>query len=308
MASAEISTLVESKMYVDEISFRKTLLFHLKQNAKPKTLLKLMQIAKYFCFDEFPFFVVKELAFTEQKWGYKELMDSDEEEEGYYYESFYPGDAPGKFWITESLEFEFEDYPHDFLLVLPQIVVCDVKKLNMHNQKITLKEFQFLTAGPAISVELYGTTIKNENDENVALENILKCLPSAQDFVYGFNDESALTMTSESTINVIEILKTFNLKLFVLHEIPETFNFNAFSKILGKNVDKKPRTSYRLFFNDHISAEYQQQLQAYVDEMAKDKHFISVYPLILKFPIQTKKEFKDLFDAVYFHFYQCNSK
>lgn len=51
----------------------------------------------------------------------------------------------------------------------------------------------------------------------------------SSDFV---DEESALTMTSESTKNIIEALTDSGIKQFALYEIPESFHFDAFAKFM----------------------------------------------------------------------------
>uniref|UniRef100_A0AC35F6C9 Uncharacterized protein n=1 Tax=Panagrolaimus sp. PS1159 TaxID=55785 RepID=A0AC35F6C9_9BILA len=65
--------------------------------------------------------------------------------------------------------------------MLQKTVVCNIRQLNLNNQRITLDEFKQLTDGGKVEMcDIMQTIITNENGEIVSLDDICECIPNVK--------------------------------------------------------------------------------------------------------------------------------
>uniref|UniRef100_A0AC34F4L0 Uncharacterized protein n=1 Tax=Panagrolaimus sp. ES5 TaxID=591445 RepID=A0AC34F4L0_9BILA len=148
----------------------------MKNNAEPKKALKLMKVCKYFQHKNgFPYLVVKNVTSCGNIWIYQTL-------DGQKHDFQRIEDIPKKFWITEELELVIGQNVASILLL--KTVVCNIRKLKLDNQIITLNEFKLLTDGGNVEIcDMMLSTITDNNGEIVPLEDICECLPNASKIV-----------------------------------------------------------------------------------------------------------------------------
>uniref|UniRef100_A0A914QV88 Uncharacterized protein n=1 Tax=Panagrolaimus davidi TaxID=227884 RepID=A0A914QV88_9BILA len=148
------------------------ILYYLKKNSNPKLLLKLMQISKYFCFKDFPYMVVKDLKYENTKWFYCEP----------YYEVLDLSNLKKPLWITKGINC----YTEDVSLVsslLSKVIVCDITKLGLDDQIITLNEFKLLiSSGNVKTFSFFHSHVEYENGEIVPIDEIMKLIPNVTEF------------------------------------------------------------------------------------------------------------------------------
>uniref|UniRef100_A0AC34F725 F-box domain-containing protein n=1 Tax=Panagrolaimus sp. ES5 TaxID=591445 RepID=A0AC34F725_9BILA len=174
----------------ENVNFPMDILKWMKLNAHPKMSLKLMQVCKYFQHVKFPYFVVKNIYGKDFVSMYSVLGNND-------LRIWQRADeAPDNLWITDTIFSDqvgmnfmslFSLYAHLLIeasfisKIIQKIVVCDIKKLELHGQDLTLKEFKFLTASGKIQdLSFSSTLIKEENGGVVFMDTILDCLPNVE--------------------------------------------------------------------------------------------------------------------------------
>jgi hypothetical protein len=205
-------------------NFPSDILKWMKENSKPKTALKLMQICKYFQHPEFPYFVMRQLqGSVSYGWRYQPLLFE-------IYENLDFESCQNKLWITEELHI-FDNHKSKMLLsLLPKIAVCDVLILHLIVNNITFEQFKLLTAaGNVLELLLQETIIKNENDEIIPLENIFDDLPNLHKLALSRSTNSFYS--HEHATSKIPS----NLQTLQLHNISETFNLEECFKFIQFN-------------------------------------------------------------------------
>uniref|UniRef100_A0A914Q472 F-box domain-containing protein n=1 Tax=Panagrolaimus davidi TaxID=227884 RepID=A0A914Q472_9BILA len=208
----------------------------MKINAKPKMLLKLMKCCKYFQhFPEFPYFVVKEVqyGFKRDNWLFQTL-------DGKMH--FYEGtqgieNIEKKLWITEILVLSV--FSNLASCVIPKISVCDIKSLSLQFQNLAFNEFKFLTAsGNVIDLFLRESTIKYENDEQVFIDSIFKCVPNVETFNYFNNRIPIFSLTSTNAFQGINTSKQNPKIEYEIYIVGDGTLSNNEAKIVEKYVQK----------------------------------------------------------------------
>uniref|UniRef100_A0AC35GDE8 Uncharacterized protein n=1 Tax=Panagrolaimus sp. PS1159 TaxID=55785 RepID=A0AC35GDE8_9BILA len=81
-----------------------------------------------------------------------------------------------------------------------------------------------------------------------------------------FNVESS-DITADTVKNLIKLKKMNDFKCFCLYNIPECFNFKSFTDFMNKNK----QIYFRLLFRQLLSNYYKLQIEAYKDEIKKEK-------------------------------------
>uniref|UniRef100_A0A914PQ59 Uncharacterized protein n=1 Tax=Panagrolaimus davidi TaxID=227884 RepID=A0A914PQ59_9BILA len=80
-------------------------------------------------------------------------------------------------WITQRLQASGDTC----LIPFSKIAVCDVEYLILESQTIALEEFQILAGSGTIAyLPLTNSFIKDENGENIPLEDIIQVLPKLE--------------------------------------------------------------------------------------------------------------------------------
>uniref|UniRef100_A0A914Q3U7 Fumarate lyase N-terminal domain-containing protein n=1 Tax=Panagrolaimus davidi TaxID=227884 RepID=A0A914Q3U7_9BILA len=264
-----------------ELGFHESFLNYLKKNADPRTLLKLMQVSKYFCFKEFPFIVIKDLEYDYDliiDWKYRPLQSVSK------MQPFDFDNTAKKLWITETLSIghcEDTTFASSFI---SRVAVCDATTLKFAYQRICENELKFFNADKVEKVDFWGTMITDSNGKILPVENVLQLLPNVSYFHYCFDDDG-IDFTSESIMSFIAYLKDSRITEFKLSMIPETFDFDAFFKFMHEN----PKKRYNLIFSS-VSDEYTQKLQTAVDYFIENCLTIESSVLI-EFEFQTDESY-----------------
>uniref|UniRef100_A0A914QYM6 Uncharacterized protein n=1 Tax=Panagrolaimus davidi TaxID=227884 RepID=A0A914QYM6_9BILA len=174
-------------------AFPSKVLKWMKQNAKPKMALKLMKVCKYFYYEDgFQYLVVKRLAYGDNKLAYSTLDDKRHEIDTL-------DSLPKKLWIVGWMAILSVQCTAASTLLL-KTAICNIRKLQLTNQHITLYEFMLLTDGGTIeSCGIIKTVIKNDKDEIVPLEDICECLPNAQRIDIGYEAPSIHSLKAAET-------------------------------------------------------------------------------------------------------------
>uniref|UniRef100_A0A914YWV3 Uncharacterized protein n=1 Tax=Panagrolaimus superbus TaxID=310955 RepID=A0A914YWV3_9BILA len=87
-----------------------------------------------------------------------------------------------KLWITGTLRVLPENVSNDYVAssIISKIYQCDVKRLALRDQVISLNELSFLCSSVK-DLELYCVTVKNDDGTVVAFEKLVEQLPNAKE-------------------------------------------------------------------------------------------------------------------------------
>uniref|UniRef100_A0AC35F1F2 Uncharacterized protein n=1 Tax=Panagrolaimus sp. PS1159 TaxID=55785 RepID=A0AC35F1F2_9BILA len=205
---------------VPESDFPSDVLKWMKANANPKMTLKLMKISKYFeCF------VVKKLEYEDNSWS---LITPDGQQlEGMDVME----NITEKIWITDELVIlSFTDIPNFIPCIIPKIAVCDIKHLDIYNQKLSFDEFKFFTASGNIEdLKIENTNIILKNGDPIFIDSIFECIPNVKYFYY--KEDGLIFAEFFNTVADDKILKLEHLKLNVEPSLPLDYYFSFKKKL-----------------------------------------------------------------------------
>uniref|UniRef100_A0A914R6Z9 Uncharacterized protein n=1 Tax=Panagrolaimus davidi TaxID=227884 RepID=A0A914R6Z9_9BILA len=226
---------------------------HMKANATPKMTFKLMFYSKYFLHREFPYTVVKQIQpFLNELCYYQNLNGENDD-----WNSF--ADIPSNLWITNSIETQTNSNRNVISTLLTKTVVCDINKLELYNQTITVKELKFL--GHVLKeFDMRLSRIFNENDETLSLEDIFDCLPHIEQMHLQSPLPSFSTITAAKEINC-STLRSMNL-IFSLQN--DNFDIKSFIEFIKKHQ----KIEFLINRIGKTVFPYTDVLQKFVDEMS----------------------------------------
>uniref|UniRef100_A0A914YFQ6 Uncharacterized protein n=1 Tax=Panagrolaimus superbus TaxID=310955 RepID=A0A914YFQ6_9BILA len=184
-----------------------------------------------------------------------------------------------KLWITGALTVYPKNAGNDSVAssIVPKIYRCDLKRLNLYDQVISLKERIFLCSYVKDLI-LNQVTVKYDNGTVVAFEKLIEQFPQLNVFEFTFTTPS--NNISKNTFKELwKISYLSNYHCFYLYNIPENFEIDSFYSYMKKN--KNTRVS--LEFSDQISEEYKARLEAIVDEIIETQNH-EYKPPYIKFP------------------------
>uniref|UniRef100_A0AC34G1L0 Uncharacterized protein n=1 Tax=Panagrolaimus sp. ES5 TaxID=591445 RepID=A0AC34G1L0_9BILA len=243
-----------------------------------------MQVCKYFQHKTFPYFVVKELSTSTHFFG-ENFSYTTLNEEQYEWERI--EDIPDNICIINGIFIELSPQRCFISQLVPKIVACEVKILNLDSQKLTIGEFKALSFFVEVLV-LYGTFIFDGNNRLAPLEVILDCLPKAEEIQiqstvldYSF---PLSTMPSFSSIDAAKKVKLLKLRDLELQYIPHIYNVAALLEFMNQNKS----VDFFITFVDVSYFPYGEKLQEYVDAIIEAWDFQNPPPII-DFPGQTMK-------------------
>uniref|UniRef100_A0AC35F5M0 Uncharacterized protein n=1 Tax=Panagrolaimus sp. PS1159 TaxID=55785 RepID=A0AC35F5M0_9BILA len=141
--------------------------------------------------------------------------------------------------------------------IIPFLYRCEAKHISLEKQNLTFNELKFLIQhGNVVDLRINDCEIKDEKDEYIVLEDIIKCLPNVE----------ILTLPNiKTTANTGHALakQKFNGKIydFYIQEIyGEPFDADEFSNFLKDNRDPKMLTC-QFYFNPNFNADFVEKLQ-----------------------------------------------
>ena len=136
-----------------------------------------------------------------------------------------------RLWIHLSLTVFDEGNLLAAASLIPRIDRCDLTFLKLCYQSLTFDEFlKFTLSGSLEELKLDKTIVKNDDGTIVPIEKLIEMFPKLQRFRY-LNlprNEGLQTITSETAANLVAVPHFPKIKIFSLHEIPESFDFEAF--------------------------------------------------------------------------------
>uniref|UniRef100_A0A914Y5A3 Ubiquitin-like domain-containing protein n=1 Tax=Panagrolaimus superbus TaxID=310955 RepID=A0A914Y5A3_9BILA len=115
--------------------------------------------------------------------------------------------------------------------LIPKIVKCDLRLLDIYGQILSWKEYHFLVSSGSLQL-LYirFCTIKNDDDSTLTVDKLFGNLKLLKQCHLKFSDMSSMFEpdTVEKIVGILLRLK--NLHSFYLHGLGETFDISAFAK------------------------------------------------------------------------------
>uniref|UniRef100_A0AC34GV03 Uncharacterized protein n=1 Tax=Panagrolaimus sp. ES5 TaxID=591445 RepID=A0AC34GV03_9BILA len=260
------STMIPSDEEINvpcTLGLPESILYYIKNKAHPRFQLKLMQTSKYFRFKEFPYSVARDIGYADydDTWYFRQNNGT--------YEDIEILTKP--LWITGSIySVDAEEDPKAISDLLSKCAVCDIKKLNLCNQILTVGEFRMLVSSDNIEKLYYHNShIEYDDGSIVWFDEIIKVFPKLKKFGCTFNDKMASTFTPDMTKTMIDYVDTEILEVFIMINIPEAFDFKLFANFMEAN----PSIKFRLEWSHSVSDEYTQMLQDYVDELIETSSY-----------------------------------
>ena len=134
-------------------------------------------------------------------------------------------------WINYSLV--INNIPNESLVssIIPKIYRCDLTLLVLSSQMITFADFKFLVSSGFLEVLfLEQTVVKNNDGTIVPIEKLVENLPNLRDFQFVPvpGEDGRQAITSKTAAKLVAIRDFRRIKQFILREIPDTFDIDAF--------------------------------------------------------------------------------
>uniref|UniRef100_A0A914YUP9 Uncharacterized protein n=1 Tax=Panagrolaimus superbus TaxID=310955 RepID=A0A914YUP9_9BILA len=277
MAENNLLETIKIPSYPPQSIFPSDVLKWMKYNALkyPRQALKLMQMNKYFIYNEFPYFCIQDLVspFIENndEWFIKRL--NGEWESGIEF-----NDLPNNIWLTDSLIIDKINFIPQ---LLSKIIVFDIKELSLTSKNdyetMHFSDFKILTSnGFNLIQRVYFTKIiilDEINDEIVPFDEILDQLPNVT-----FLSLNCKYLQSNAS-KIIPKLILSKLQRLILIKVPDSFDFET----LLNALKEKPDLYVRLNFKDVLSMNYCSQLQQFIDKII-DTGLTEYFPPRFDFP------------------------
>uniref|UniRef100_A0AC34GUB8 Uncharacterized protein n=1 Tax=Panagrolaimus sp. ES5 TaxID=591445 RepID=A0AC34GUB8_9BILA len=213
----------EEKNVPCKLGLPESILYYIKNNAHPTFQLKLMQTSKYFCFNEFPYSVARDVEYCDNTWYFRQNDGTYEDVEI----------LTKRLWITGTMDMNIAEDPRVISNLLSKAAVCDIKSLLVPDQILTVEEFKMLISSDNIEkLYYYGSDIKYDDGRIVSFDEIIKLFPKLKEFDCRFSHKMASTFTPDMTKNIMRYLNPEILEGFTLYNIPEAFDFKLFTTFM----------------------------------------------------------------------------
>uniref|UniRef100_A0A914Q281 Uncharacterized protein n=1 Tax=Panagrolaimus davidi TaxID=227884 RepID=A0A914Q281_9BILA len=169
-----------------------------------------------------------------------------------------------KFWMTDKFQVYGGRNGEGNILpsIIPTFFQCNIKNLIIYSQNMSYKNWIFL-ASNALVIDFCNVTVKNEDGSNVAAEKLVEAAVNAKEITLSAN----FVVTSETVEELTKLPHFRKLIFFKLYQIPETFDIEAFFVYIKKNKC----TNFHLYFNELISDEYKNCIDAIIDKILVTK-------------------------------------
>uniref|UniRef100_A0A914PS35 Uncharacterized protein n=1 Tax=Panagrolaimus davidi TaxID=227884 RepID=A0A914PS35_9BILA len=150
---------------------------HILQNSSPKLLLKLYQFCKYFYFKS-RITIAPDVWYNPEKEEIKVFVNNGKD---YYNHDYRNG---GKLWLCEKLQINSGVYGYGLIgnVFLNKIYRNTLKKLVIYSGFTLFEELEILSKSPFLTEVILQTTVKNENDEPISIEEIMVLFPNMKKF------------------------------------------------------------------------------------------------------------------------------
>uniref|UniRef100_A0AC34FB38 Uncharacterized protein n=1 Tax=Panagrolaimus sp. ES5 TaxID=591445 RepID=A0AC34FB38_9BILA len=164
-----------------------------------------------------------------------------------------------KIWIEFALEI-FSSNPSFTSSFIKKLYNGNITYFELMGQNISFNELLFFFQN-VICFALYKSTVFYENGGEVPCEIILASLPKLKKLI--FRHPPTFHNDSKTVAELLKIPHLKNLVGFVLDKLSESFDIETFFEYLKKNN----KTCVVLIFNNPLSEEYKQKLQAIIDKI-----------------------------------------
>uniref|UniRef100_A0A914QU60 Maturase K n=1 Tax=Panagrolaimus davidi TaxID=227884 RepID=A0A914QU60_9BILA len=224
----------------------------------PKGYQKLVKTCKYF-FAKNPVFAIEELTFS---FNQKPICFLNNIKKSINFDNL-----TSKLWVYEAISASFYKTPNIFSSYISHFYRNDVKNLHLFYQNLSYNEFLFL-ASNVEDIGLLEIIVKNENDEIVPLEKLIKALQKIKRIHFRNNLDSS-SITTNTVKELVEIPHFSKIEKFKLFKLSELFDIETFFTYLKKNK----QTIFCLFFGDSVSDAYKSRLESIIDKIiATEEH------------------------------------
>uniref|UniRef100_A0A914QSZ3 Uncharacterized protein n=1 Tax=Panagrolaimus davidi TaxID=227884 RepID=A0A914QSZ3_9BILA len=241
--------------YHQNPSIPDSLVFHIAKNPKTAELyLKMVKTCKYF-FVKNPILVIdKNLNYDDSQWTIEKTP-------------YNINQTTSKLWIADNLtvdSFTAATKDQNILTpVIPKIYRCDVCMLSLQKQVISYRDLPLLTSS-AERIYFDQVVVKHEDGSNVDVQKIVEIASNATSIHI-----THPTITSKTMEELLKIPHFPTLRDFILENVPEVFDIEAFYVHMKKNKT----TNFDLDFDESISDGYMKRLDEITDEIIATKEF-----------------------------------
>uniref|UniRef100_A0A914PRA2 Uncharacterized protein n=1 Tax=Panagrolaimus davidi TaxID=227884 RepID=A0A914PRA2_9BILA len=239
-----------NSIYAQIFSFRQTFIFYLLKNANHRILRKLFASCKYFFAKmQTPICYHLESSSLETIRNERLTLQSSSKPENFFKNTF----------LTGVIDIEnLNPHKNNFMSsIIPFLYRCEAKHISLEKQTLTFNALKFLIQhGNVVDLRIDGCEIKDENDEYIALEDIIKYLPNVE----------ILTLPNiKTTANTGHALakQKFYGKLydfFIQTIYGEPFDADEFLSFLKDNRDPEMLTC-EFFFDPDFNADFVEKFQ-----------------------------------------------
>uniref|UniRef100_A0A914QHV3 Uncharacterized protein n=1 Tax=Panagrolaimus davidi TaxID=227884 RepID=A0A914QHV3_9BILA len=156
-------------------SFRQTVMFYILKNANHRVLRKLFASCKYF-FAKMQTPICYHLESTSSLETFKNerlTLQSSSKPENFFKNTF----------LTGVIDIEnLNPHKSNFMSsIIPLLYRCEAKHISLEEQNLTFNELKFLIQhGNVVDLRINGCEIKDEKDEYIVLEDIIKYLQNVE--------------------------------------------------------------------------------------------------------------------------------
>uniref|UniRef100_A0A914QHU8 Uncharacterized protein n=1 Tax=Panagrolaimus davidi TaxID=227884 RepID=A0A914QHU8_9BILA len=251
--------------------FRSSIIHYMAKNpSTAKCYLKMAQSCKYF-FEANPFIIVSNLAYDLDDKSFALLCqnkwDECDKKERKCCTKINLNNLLHKLWITETVDIDDQAY---IPFIRTKIYRCEVTVLGIFNIKTVFDDFKRMTLF-AKYVIIWDASIKYNDEKVVPLDKIIESLPNLKYLELGFVNDSSMINTST---NILKLQNLKNLESVFFYYIPESLNIRDLSAFIKKYKE----VEIIIYFNENISNDYKNQLDALIDEIIESEvlgHFIA---------------------------------
>uniref|UniRef100_A0A914PVZ2 Uncharacterized protein n=1 Tax=Panagrolaimus davidi TaxID=227884 RepID=A0A914PVZ2_9BILA len=263
---AEDTVLVISKRarfyaqyYQQNFSMPNSIIFYVAKNPETaKLYLKMVKTCKYF-FVKNPIIIIPSLNGNGGEWrsGYVQLNLSK---------------YNCKYWITDEIYASARGFVDKNILspIIPKLYQYDVKHLYLSDQIISYHDLSLIITS-AEQIDFINVTVKHADSSDVSLEDIIAIAVNAK-HVY----VNKPTITSKTMKELTKLPHFTKLDYFILCNLSEVFNIDAFYSYMKKNR----HTKFYIRFDEQVSDAFKNRLETIVDEILETKEFNYIPPVI----------------------------
>uniref|UniRef100_A0AC34GCD9 Uncharacterized protein n=1 Tax=Panagrolaimus sp. ES5 TaxID=591445 RepID=A0AC34GCD9_9BILA len=188
-----------------------------------------------------------------------------------------------QFWVYKSVCINttggpnaFQNGPNIVSSFFPKIFRCDITKMHLYHQNLSLNEYEFLTSSHGFEkLSQSSVSIKYPNGSLIPVDKVFQNLTKMKEFIMWYHNESPFFLPDTVKSLCQHLVKCPNLRTFHLYRLPEVPNICQISDFLKI----RSNINITLHFGTSISDEYKKVLGKFIKEIIKNPP--SNIPLIL---------------------------